>query len=77
MYSDTRYEIQDKYTHEVLAEHSLPTPRLLAEGGGEAYATGAQGSKGQPMWRLRDDNYDPPGTQYRQVILVVREVPWG
>lgn len=43
----------------------LPTPRLISEGGGEAY-------EADGVWRARDDNYDPAGTEYSRVIVAHR-----
>lgn len=44
------------------------TPRLISEGGGDAYCP-----EGSGFWRLRDDKYDPPGTTYTRVSIVRTE----
>ena len=54
----------------------LPTPRLVDEGTRhpvEAYRTGEYNGRG--VWRVRDDSYDPPGTEYRLVRLVNKTAP--
>lgn len=50
----------------------LPTPRLISEGGGEAWCkewVNADGSVSK-QWRASDTSYDPPGTTYVQVRVI-------
>jgi hypothetical protein len=54
----------------------LPTPRLLDEGWRpiEAYEEKPASEKYPPVWRVRDDAYDPPGTEY--VRVTVERIPY-
>jgi hypothetical protein len=56
----------------------LPTPRLIDEGTRrpvEAYRqseyTNPATGRTQGVWRVRDDSYDQPGTEYRWVVVEV------
>jgi len=55
----------------------LPTPRLISEGtrtlyGIEAYQSDPASEKYPAIWRVRDDSYDAPGTEYQRVRIEVR-----
>lgn len=59
----------------------LPTPRLLDEGWRPVEAYEEPKSEAErlgrlypPVWRVRDDSYDPPGTKY--VRVTVERVPY-
>jgi hypothetical protein len=50
----------------------LPTPLLIQQASRkpvEAYQTDSASDKYPPIWRMRDDDYDPPGTQYERVLI--------
>ena len=59
----------------------LPTPRLIDEGTRpghplfgprvEAYQEGEY--QGREVWRVRDDSYDPAGTEYSRVRVEVTD----
>jgi hypothetical protein len=67
---DIRYDLIGTDGRTV-ATDILPTPRLLAEGGGEAYCTDATLDRNPGgLWRVRDDSYDPAGTTYTRVRVV-------
>jgi hypothetical protein len=72
MYTSIRYELRDAQTNEVIDRDVLATPRLLSEGVGEAYAMTERTSKGQAIWRARDDAYDARfgPIEYRRVRIV-------
>jgi hypothetical protein len=48
----------------------LPTPRLISQGGGEAYFVPWDSETAEGQWRARDDSYDPPGTTYTRVRVI-------
>jgi hypothetical protein len=56
----------------------LPSPMLISVGGGEAYRVppekewdgiSPKRQSDDGFWRLRDDKYDPPGTEYTRVRI--------
>ncbi len=56
----------------------LATPRLISEGTRgpvEAYRESEYRPEVYPggVWRIRDDEYDPPATEYRRVVIEVIE----
>jgi hypothetical protein len=55
----------------------LPTPGLLEAASRqrmvEAYQTDAATERYPAQWRLRDDNYDPAGTEYSRVYAIVQK----
>lgn len=59
-------------------EGVLATPRLIDEGTRrpvDAYRESEYRPDVYPggVWRMRDDSYDPPGTEYRRVVIEVTE----
>jgi hypothetical protein len=60
-------------------ENVLATPRLIDEGtrpghplfGPRVEAYQESTYQGREVWRVRDDTYDPPGTQYVRVRVEV------
>lgn len=57
---------------------ALPTAGLFDESGRgfpEAYEHIPASEQYPPVWRARDDSFDPPGTVYRKVRAIVRK--WG
>lgn len=59
-------------------EHDIiPTPRLLSEGT-RTYVEAYKFSElhGQSLWRVRDDTYDEPDTEYQRVRVERVEIPW-
>lgn len=68
MYDEPLYWVIDRRTGERLNEDgSLPSGMLLQEGGGDAFLLPFSDGSGS-LWRLREDT-DPPGTEYRNVII--------
>jgi hypothetical protein len=68
--TNIRYELRDALTGEVLDRDVIATPRLLSEGGGEAYAMRDATTNDKAIWRARDDAYDAHNQQYRRVRIV-------
>lgn len=73
------FAVKDASTGEVLP--GLPSPLLIQQGGGQAWRVPYEGTPDpyhprqvdHGFWRLRDDSYDPPGTEYQRVRIVHTE----
>lgn len=69
--NDIRYDLTSN--GETVAVGILPTPMLLSEGSVgtvDAYRTDDVDGYPGGLWRVRDDAYDPAGTEYTRVHVV-------
>jgi hypothetical protein len=78
IYTQTTYDVVE--INGTRHEDVLPTPRLISEGTAgnwlprfpvEAYRQSVY--NGKEIWRVRDDAYDPPQTEYVRVRVEVVE----
>ena len=68
--------VKDASTGQILP--GLPSPMLIQMGGGQAYRIAPEKApdprfpkrqSDDGFWRYRDDEYDPPGTEYTRVRI--------
>lgn len=67
----TTYQIVDVATGDVICADAMPTPLLLSVGHRATEAWCDYKDERHEYWRVRDDDRDPPGTEYRRVWVRV------
>ena len=73
-----RYDIVSAHPlHPTIARDVMPSPLLIQQGTRgpvDAYEASPATDHYRAFWRMRDDSYDPPGTEYRHVrVNVINE----